>query len=106
MKRRCAAWGKSHSDGKPTLRELLAGYFRVHQDCRLRLTASWTRLSSVDIEDDHLRLKGAFEDGRLSGLDPTETVTLCPFPRQVDPFREAWLNGFTIGRIEAGAAGR
>jgi len=42
----------------------------------------------------------AFEDGCLSGLTSDIAVD-CPFDHSSPTLRRAWLDGFSMGRIEA-----
>jgi hypothetical protein len=54
----------------------------------------------VDNVSDLIRVRTAFADGRLSGLDLGEKETACPFPKTESQLRGAWMDGFMIGRVE------
>jgi hypothetical protein len=43
----------------------------------------------------------AFEDGWLSGMESTDCAAHCPFDHDQKICRDAWLKGFSFGRIEA-----
>ena len=49
---------------------------------------------------DYLRLRAAFDDGRLSGLDPSDDIGNCPIETSDKALRESWLNGFLVGRLD------
>lgn len=43
----------------------------------------------------------ALEDGRLSGVNPEEEMSDCPFDLTDRTRRDAWIAGFAIGRAQA-----
>lgn len=45
--------------------------------------------------------EAAFEDGRLSRLERADFAGHCPFSHDQRSLREAWLNGFAVGRTES-----
>lgn len=50
------------------------------------------------------RLRAAFADGRVSGLDPAGSAKDCPFLAQQPRYRSVWHAGYGLGRTELRAA--